>query len=408
MANRKGHRRFGSVRKLPSGRFQARYVGPDGIERTAPGTFETERKADKWLTLTEAEIIKNEWRVPEASEVKLDAYGTRWIAERKLQPRSREGYEDLFRLYIRPHMGTLALSNIKPQTIRTWRQRLLDAGTPEPQAVKAYALLRAILNTAIKPDKILHENPCQIDGYGTYDTPERTPATVEQVLTLAEHMPPRYRALIIVAAFSSLRWGELAALRRRDVDTAEGVVRVPRKLAALRNRLEFGPPKSQAGKRAVVLPPFAVEILEAHLMEFVDAHPDSIIFTSSRGTLLRSSNFTQATKWTKLRVELGLPEGFTFHDLRHTGNNLASATGANIRELMRRMGHSTMRAALIYQHGSLDRDREIAKAIETRVKKASGKKANGKTSDKKAEDPKPKKAKKIKKPKKPGGGEQPA
>lgn len=137
MANRKGRRRFGSIRKLPSGRFQARYIGSDGIERTAPGTFEIERKAEKWLMLTEAEIIKNEWRVPEASEVKLDDYGTRWIAERKLQPRSREGYEDLLRLYIRPHLGTLALSNIHPQTIRTWRQRLLDAGTTEPQTVKA-------------------------------------------------------------------------------------------------------------------------------------------------------------------------------------------------------------------------------------------------------------------------------
>lgn len=154
-------------------------------------------------------------------------------------------------------------------------------------------------------------------------------------------------------------------------------MRVPRKLAALRNRMEFGPPKSQAGKRAVVIPPFAGEVLEAHLKEFVDAHPDSIILTSSRGTLLLSSNFTQATKWTKLRVELGLPDGCTFHDLRHTGNNLASATGANIRELMRRMGHSTMRAALIYQHGSLERDREIAKAIEARVKKGKGKKRKG-------------------------------
>jgi integrase len=62
----------------------------------------------------------------------------------------------------------------------------------------------------------------------------------------AEHMPPRYRALVIVAAFSSRRWGELVALRRRDVNTTEGVVRVPGKLAALQSRLEFGPPKSQA------------------------------------------------------------------------------------------------------------------------------------------------------------------
>jgi len=59
-------------------------------------------------------------------------------------------------------------------------------------------------------------------------------------------------------------------------------------------------------------------------------------------------------------VKAGLPKGFTFHDLRHTGNHLASVSGASTRELMQRMGHSTMRAALIYQHATDERAREIA------------------------------------------------
>ncbi|MCW2610661.1 MAG: site-specific integrase, partial [Cryptosporangiaceae bacterium] len=53
-------------------------------------------------------------------------------------------------------------------------------------------------------------------------------------------------------------------------------------------------------------------------------------------------------------------QGLRFHDLRHTGNTLAAATGASTKELMARMGHASMRAALIYQHASADRDADIA------------------------------------------------
>jgi integrase len=371
MAKKKdGRRRFGNIRKRASGRFQARYIGPDGLERTAPNTFATEPAAAKWLTLIEADIIKGEWEPPEATEVKLVDFGTRWIAERKLAPLTRQGYEDLFRLHIKPYLGKLALGVVKPQTIRTWRTKLLSAGVPEPQAVKAYSLLRAIFNTAIRPDKLIRENPCQIEGYDRYDTPERTPATVQQVFALADKMPPRFRALVVVAAFSSVRWGELAALRRCDVDLSEGTVRVPRKLAVLRTGMEFGPPKSEAGKRTVAIPEVAVEALEGHLEEFVDSGNEATVFTGSKGAYLRRSTFTRAVKWRRTCNEVGLPPAFTFHDLRHTGNNLAAASGASTKELMARMGHSTYRAALIYQNANSERDHEIAEAMEKRINAA--------------------------------------
>src|SRR3954471_13386969 len=191
MAGR-GRRRFGNVRKRASGRWQARYIGPDGIERTAPTTFATEKHAEKWLTVVESEIIKGQWSAPEPGEVELAQYGSRWIAERKLASRTRELYEDLFRINIGPYLGKLTLDSIKPATIRSWRKRLLDHGRPEPQAVKAYCLLRAILNTAIKEDGILRENPCRIKGYDKYHTPERPTATVAQVYALAAAMPARF------------------------------------------------------------------------------------------------------------------------------------------------------------------------------------------------------------------------
>ncbi|MFC4072867.1 tyrosine-type recombinase/integrase [Actinoplanes subglobosus] len=369
MANQKRHRRFGNIRKLPSGRYQARYLGPDGITRNADHTFETEKLAAQWLTLIESEIIRGEWQAPEAGEVHLSGYGKEWIAHRKLQPRTRENYEDLFRLHIEPILGHLSLGAIKPQTIRSWRGKLLASGTTESQAVKSYSLLRAILNTAVREDEILKQNPCRIPGYDRYHTPERPVATVAQVLALAEQMPPRYVALITVAAFSGLRWGELAALRRCDVDLAAGTVRVPRKLAALKSGLEFGPPKSAAGIRVVALPAVARKALISHLGKFTGAHPEALIFTGDKDMPLRTGNFRRAVKWAKSLADAGMPAGFHFHDLRHTGNNIAAASGASTRELMHRMGHASMRAALIYRHATSEPDREIAEIMDKRITK---------------------------------------
>ncbi|SCL38790.1 Site-specific recombinase XerD [Micromonospora rhizosphaerae] len=366
MAGAKRRRRFGNVRKLPSARWQARYLGSDGVMRTAPQTFATERQAEKWLTVVESEILRGEWVPPEAGEIRLSDYGDRWIRERRLAPRTRQLYEYLFALHIRPHLGHIALAAIKPATIRSWRGKLLNGGTPEPQAVKAYCLLRAVLNTAVREDEILRQNPCRIKGYDRFHTPERPTATIAQVYALADAMPARFAALIIVAALSGLRWGELAALRRCDVDLDAATVRVPRKLAALKDRLEFGPPKSAAGVRVVALPAAAVEALREHLAEHVEDGPEALIFTGAKGAPLRSGNFGRAVKWTKTVASLGL-SGFHFHDLRHTGNTLAAASGASTRELMHRMGHGTMRAALIYQHATDERDREIARAMDRRI-----------------------------------------
>ncbi|GGN99737.1 hypothetical protein GCM10010112_93780 [Actinoplanes lobatus] len=176
---------------------------------------------------------------------------------------------------------------------------LLAGGTTEPQAVKSYSLLRAILNTAVREDEILKQNPCD-----RYQTPERPVATVAQVLALAEQMPPRYVALITVAAFFGLR--------RCDIDSAAGTVRVPRKLAALKSGLA-------AGIRVVALPAVACKALTGHLGEFTGADPEALVFTGDKDMPLRTGNFRRAVKWSKVLADAGMPAGFHFHDLRHTG-----------------------------------------------------------------------------------------
>ncbi len=179
---------------------------------------------------------------------------------------------------------------------------------------------------------------------------------------LAEVIDARYRVLVLLAVFASLRWSELAALRRSDIDLEARTVRVFRQLAeSPGGGFTFGPPKSAAGLRTVVFPDLIVPDLSWHLARFTGPHDDSLLFTSPVGSPLRHSNFRRRV-WLPALAEADLSE-VHFHDLRHAGNVLAAGAGANLRELMERMGHSTSRAALVYLHSTDERQRKVADAL---------------------------------------------
>jgi integrase len=263
--------------------------------------------------------------------------------------------------HLLPFFGNRPITNIKEAHIRRWRHELLDSGVSTASVAKSYRLARAIMNTAVD-DGIIRRNPCRVRGASQDRSPERPVLTVREVVGLVEAMGERYRALVLLAVFGSLRWGELAALRRRDVDLKLGTVRVERSLSELPGGgYLFGPPKSAAGRRVVVFPAAIKPVLADHLAVFTVDHPDALVFTSPAGMPMRPSNFRRRV-WYPALAEAGLP-GIHFHDLRHTGNAFTAATGATLRELMDRMGHSSARAALIYLHGNDDRQRAIADGL---------------------------------------------
>jgi integrase-like protein len=145
-----GKRRFGRVRELPSGRWPARYKGPDGIDRPAPNTFDSQTSAERWLTLTEAEIIQGGWTDPDAGRVLFGNYATDWIEERpELRPKTIELYRYLLRSHLDPTFSAWALADIREPHVPRWRKNLLDAGVSAVTVAKAYRLLKAILNTAV-------------------------------------------------------------------------------------------------------------------------------------------------------------------------------------------------------------------------------------------------------------------
>lgn len=370
-------RRFGRIRKLPSGRYQARYLGPDGIDRPAPHTFASKTDADRWLTAIEADLIRGTWRNPDLGRVALGSYLAEWIDHRPgLRPRTLDLYRWLHRKYIDPTLRDRLLSDITPGIVRAWRADLLAEGVSLTMVAKAYRLLRAALNTAVD-DELIRRNPCRIKGAGLERAAERPTATVVQVFQLADIVPGRFRVLILLAAFASLRYGELAALRRRDFDPRCRTLTVRATLVERSDgSLAFGPPKTDAGIRTVTIPDAIRRDIRAHLDDFVDEDQDALVFTGAKGAVLRRSNFQIASKWRESVAAAGLA-GFHFHDLRHTGNTLASRTGASLADLMARMGHASTRAALIYQHTAKERDEHIADALSSQIKQSRGRARSG-------------------------------
>lgn len=360
-----GKRGFGSVRKLPSGRWQARYRGPDGQMRPAPRTFATKKSAEQWLSTTEVQILQGDWIDPERSKVTVASYVQRWIDQRPgLRPKTVGLYEWLLQKHIEPtELGDTELGRLTTPIVRQWRAERLDSGVSEIATAKAYRLVRAALNTAVDEDKIIPRNPCRVRGADKEYSPERPVLTIAQVFTLAAAVPERYRVLVLLTAFCSLRWGEVTALTREDFSDGAVSVRIGKALVELPGKgLVVSPPKSRAGLRTLTVPEAIRADVLAHLDEYVADAPTSYVFTGLRGNPLRRSNFSQIVKWGKLTASVGLA-GVHFHDLRHAGNLWASKSGMSTKDLMARMGHDDMRAALIYQRATDDAERRIAEDL---------------------------------------------
>lgn len=377
MPNNKGRkRRFGSIRKTPLGEFQASYLGPDGRRHFAPHRFKRERDADQWLTRVEATIIAGDWTDPDRAKVTLADYAEKWITERpSLRPRTVELYRWLLRKHVTPHIGGTELGRLSPAVIRQWRSDLITAGVSDSVTAKSYRLLRAVLNTAVDPDRIISRNPCKVPGADRENPGQRPVLTVAQVFALADLMPERFRAMVLLTAFASLRFGEVTALRRSDLAEDASWLRVSRGFVEVPGRgLIEGPPKSRAGVRTVIVPDAIRAEIVKHLAAYTDQKPDALIFTGESGNALRRPNFNQRVKWTTVVTKLDLA-GLHFHDLRHAGNIWASKAGMSTKDLMARMGHDDMRAALIYQRATSDADQKIADALSRLVAEHRGGKA---------------------------------
>lgn len=358
---RKGRRTFGNVYKLKSGRYRASYLAPDGKRRAGETTFATVADPSAWLATIETELLRGEWRAPEPARETFGSYGKRWLASRPdLRPSTVERYERLWRIWLEPAFGNVPLGKMTAEDWRTWftSSRAAHPGSTQPGS--AYRLARAIMNTAVD-DGVMRANPVRVKGAGREQSPERPVAMPDDVMSIAGAIDPRYQPMVLLAAWCSLRFGELASLRRRRINLLHRTIRVEENAVELSSgRTVFGPPKTEAGRRTVAIPPELVPALEAHLADHVGPDPDALVFTSPEGHPLRRTKFR--LRWVAACEAVGI-SGLHFHDLRGSGATWAAHAGATLAELMNRLGHASPNMAMRYQHATEERDRAISERL---------------------------------------------
>ncbi len=415
MARRTSKRTFGSLRRLPSGRYQVRYVGPTGEAVTAPTTFTARIDAEAWLAAERRRVEEPEgWLAPklrieharrEAEDNRLPTlreYAEQWIDQRRnsrgesLRPLTRDKYRTSLRVHIYPSLGDLPLDEITRAVVRSWYDRLDTGATARAHA---YSTLRTILNTAVLDDELLARNPAYIRGAGVSSGRKRLrPASLGELEVMVEAMPERRRLLLLLATWCALRSGELRELRRSDIELgrdedgdAFGWVHVRRAVVLARTgetqrgrrtAVVVGPPKTEAGVRTVSIPAMLLPAVREHLLRHAAPGEDGLLFPSDRDPAVHLSETTLNGRaavirkdgtvvragfgWREARRRAGRSD-LTLHDLRHTGASMAGEEGASMAELMHRLGHSTPAMAMRYQHSRLDRDRELARRLSARA-----------------------------------------
>jgi integrase len=308
-------RSFGNTRELPSGRFQARYRGPDGKLRSASQTFAKKRDAERWLTLKEAEIARGEWMNPEEAKITIKDWGERWLSSvsPSLKPKTRASYGSLLRTLIEPRFGKSEVSQVRPIMINEWVASLLKRGLSPSRVRQAYRLMSQIMTAAVN-NELIKSSPCR--GVRLPRMPETEPHILrrEEAERLIAAMRVPHGLIVQLLVYGGLRIGEAFALRRRHVEIDQGRVIVAESLAEIAGRHVFDTPKSHQ-RREITLPRFVIAALRSHLDRLSD-DPDALLFTGKTGKPLhynawRRWHFDPAVNAAEL-------EDVTPHDLRAT------------------------------------------------------------------------------------------
>ena len=339
-------------RKSDGGGYQVRYYAPDGTRRSK--TFLKRSSAKAFGNKVEADKARGGWHDPRLGRTSLSDYVESYRETLvHLRPSSRLKVDGHLRNYVVPTFGRFKVGDIRPADVRAWVVAMLEHGL-SPATVKAVVgTLSRVMNQALADGAILRSPLVGLQLPKNGPREEMRVLEPRQIQALAEAVDPRFRALIFTAAYTGLRWSELAALKVQSVDLLKGVVHVRESLVEVNGRLCADSTKTGA-TRSVSLPRFLRTMVMDHLR---DCPPvDGFVFTSTQGGPLRR-NFYKRHYLPALKASVdpalclcdrpSCSERHTplyrFHDLRHTCAALLIAQGAHPKEIQERLGHSTIR-----------------------------------------------------------------
>lgn len=362
----------GRIRKLPSGKYQAGYVGPDARTHYAPSTFTARVDAEGWVAQELRLIERGEWTSPAArqaakyaDQVSVAEFAKEWVAGRDLAVSTRRSYESTLKTAITDSaIASVPVKALTRQQVTAW-WRALPKDAPRARS-KALALLVSVFNTAVD-DGLIEVSPVKVkDPKAVTASKPRKLVPVEsgQLDALEAGMPDRLKLAILLAAWGGLRYGELAALRRSDLDLRGDfpVLHVSRSVSfASGQDARVKAPKTEAGVRDVTLPSWLKPIIAQHLLAHAQRGDDGLVFPSKMGGFLWPSGFYR--HFHRARKAAGLPD-LRVHDLRHHAAVRAAQAGETFSAVQARLGHASPRAALRYQHAAANSDRRIAEALD--------------------------------------------
>lgn len=370
---------WGTVEPLPSGRYRVRYT-VEGKRYRYDGTFGNEADAKAWLRATRAKIDAGRWsaNIADGFHDTLAEYAGKWIESRRnkrgepLRIRTRVEYE---RLLAGPlaELGGKRMSAIKTADVKRWELGQSKTGKAT-QTARAYSLLKSIFAEAVEVDRVLESNPCNLRGAASATTGRKVEPPTDLELDLIEAaIAPRYKAAVAIAAWGPLRYGELTELRRKDLDIVRAddgevvsiLINVTRAVTHTTGvGYVVGKTKSAAGVRSVHMPRRTFAAILTHLAEHTEPGAESLLFppTNPTATTTHLAQSTFVKHYYPARAAAGR-EDMPWHALRHHGGTKAAQTGATLKEIQARLGHSSVAAAMRYQHASAERDAQLAERM---------------------------------------------
>jgi integrase len=337
VTGKKGQRAFGSIRQLPSRRWQARYR--DRLGQVQCQTFFTKADAGAYLAEMQTDLARGTWRDPGDGRMLLRDYCTEWLASDLAKaPTTKARDAVVMRAHILPTLGNLALAEITPRDVQRVVQRMSLSLSPKTVRTNA-GVLQAVLNSAVREGR-LYASPYRSPKMPQLVARERRRLTFEQQRRLAAAVGEEYGIMVFLAGVLGLRWSEVAGLRRKDINffARPVALRAERPLVEVSGRHVASRGKTPGSRAVLTVPPFLADLLSWHLARVGRSDPDDLVVQAPRGGPLHAVNF-RARVWAPAVEACGF-EGLTFHDLRHSAAGVMGLAGASDQVVQHRMRHT--------------------------------------------------------------------
>lgn len=334
-----------SIQRLSDRNYKVRYrVGTKQITKSG---FETKSQAKAWEAAQLKKVKDGSWTDPKGGSTAVLTVYEQWIEGINVSDRTRSDYRELWNSVVAPQWGPTQLRHVTPSAITTWTRNVTGRYSAS-RVRKAFTVFNQILDWAVS-DSLISHNPAtrakEMSGKkgllpAVPKDRENTYLNHEQVRALAEASGD-YSLMILVMAYTGVRFGEATELRVQDVNLVTRRLHVRRAVSDVRGRLIVGPPKS-GEPREIPIPEFLLEALSKVVAGA--SRPNDLLFTTASGTQVRYSRWRSGF-FNKAVDACGLT-GITPHSLRHTYAALAVQAGANVKVLQKAMGHSDIRLTL--------------------------------------------------------------